>query len=61
MLINNINHIGDVFAIPLFALLAVYLYQIENKTPVEYILLAFAIVGFIADIIFTVLFLRNKK
>lgn len=62
MKINNISHIGDILAIPFFALLCLYFYRIENKTPMEYILLLFSIGGFVLDILFTYLyFFRNKS
>jgi hypothetical protein len=61
MKINNISHIGDVLAIPFFALLCLYFYRIENKTPLEYILFLFSIGGFILDILFTYLYLFRTK
>lgn len=62
MKINNISHIGDIFAIPFFALLCFYFYRIENKTPMEYILLLFSVGGFVLDILFTYIhFFRNKS
>jgi hypothetical protein len=59
-LINNLPSIGDIFAIPLFALSSYYFYSIENKNSLEYILLIFSIAGFIADVFFVYLF-YNKK
>jgi hypothetical protein len=49
-------------AIPFFALMVFYFYNIENKSVVENILYAFSIGGLILDIFFTYLFLckRNK-
>lgn len=59
-IINKISHIGDILAIPFFALLCIYFYRIENKTQLEYILFSFSISGFILDILFTYLFLTKK-
>jgi hypothetical protein len=58
---NNISHIGDILAIPFFLLLCIYFYRIENKTPIEYILLLFSISGLILDILFTYIFLLRVK
>lgn len=55
-IIRNISHYGDVIAIPFFALLAVYFYNIEHKTTIEYVLLLFSIFGFILDILYTFIF-----
>jgi hypothetical protein len=57
-IINKLTHYADILAIPCFALLAYYLYNIENKTIVEYFLFLFAITGFLLDIIFTYYFLN---
>ena len=61
MKISNISHIGDILAIPFFALLCLYFYRIENKTPLEYILLVFSVGGFVLDILFTYLYLFRTK
>ena len=34
-IINNLSHYADILAIPLFALLSIYFYNIENKTILE--------------------------
>ena len=60
-MINNISHIGDIFAIPMFLLSSIYFYKIKNKTLVEYFLLIFSISGFILDILFTIWFFRENK
>ena len=60
-IIVNINHYGDILAIPLFGLSSIYFYNIENKTVIEYILLLFSVAGFILDIFFTYLFLTTKN
>ena len=63
MKFSHISHYGDILAIPFFALLFIYLYNIENKTIIEYVLLLFSASGFVLDIIYTYLFLttKNKK
>jgi hypothetical protein len=58
---KNISHYGDILAIPFFALLALYFYNIENKTIFEYVLFLFSIAGFILDIFYTYIFLSIKK
>lgn len=60
-IINNIAHIGDILAIPLFALLILYFYNIKNKTWFEYILYFFSIGGFICDILFTIIYFYYKE
>lgn len=52
-IIDNFSHYGDILAIPFFALLSFYFYNIESKTTLEYVLLYFSICGFILDILFT--------
>ena len=60
--ISNISNIGDILAIPFFALLCLYFYRIDNKTPMEYILFLFSITGFVLDTLFTYFYLfRNKS
>ena len=58
--LNNLSHYGDILAIPFFALLLVYFYNIENKSFMEYILFSFSITGFIVDILYTLIFLYHK-
>ena len=55
------SHIGDILAIPLFALLTVYLWRIPHKTPVEYVLLIFAASGLALDILFTAQFIGQRQ
>lgn len=55
---GKLSNYGDILAIPFFALLIYYLYGIENKTIIEYVLLLFAVSGFVLDTIFTFLFLQ---
>ena len=55
--IKNCSHYGDILAIPFFALLIIYFYNIEHKSIIEYVLLFFSISGFILDILYTYIFL----
>jgi hypothetical protein len=57
--IKNFSHYGDILAIPFFALLVVYFFNIQNKSMIEYILLYFSISGFILDILYTYIFLSH--
>ena len=59
--IKNWSHYGDILAIPFFALLVIYFYNIEHKSIIEYLLLYFSISGFILDIIYTYIFLSSFK
>jgi hypothetical protein len=54
--IKNASHYGDILAIPFFALLIMYFYNIEDKTPTEYVLLFFGVSGFLLDILYSYLF-----
>jgi hypothetical protein len=58
-MIDNLSHYGDMLAIPLFALAAIYFYNIKHKTLTEYILLLFSILGLVLDIFFTYEYLNN--
>jgi short subunit fatty acids transporter len=60
-MINNLSHYGDVLAIPLFALAALYFYNIKHKTLTEYTLLLFSISGLVLDIFFTYLYLKRMN
>lgn len=55
---KNLAHYGDMLAIPFFALLTIYFYNIKNKSILEYILFLFSISGVVLDIIYTYIFLR---
>ena len=57
--IKNFSHYGDILAIPFFALLVIYFYNIEDKSTIEYVLLLFSISGFILDILYTYIFLSH--
>jgi len=60
-IINNLSHFGDICAIPLFGMLITYFYNIEKKTRLEYVLLYFAVLGFISDILFTYIYLFSTQ
>ena len=57
--IKNFSHYGDILAIPFFALLVIYFYNIEDKSTIEYVLLLFSISGFILDVLYTYIFLSH--
>ena len=56
-----LSNYGDLFAIPFFALLIFYFYQLEDKNILEWVLFLFSISGFILDIFFTYLFYLSKN
>jgi hypothetical protein len=56
-IINNLSHIGDLFAIPFFLLLTYYFYSLPEKSTLEYVLFLFSIAGFLMDVLFTCSFL----
>ena len=58
-MIKNIEHYGDILAIPFFIMLSYYFINKKEKTLFEYILMLFGIIGTIADIYFTSRFLTN--
>ena len=59
--INNLSHYGDILAVPFFALLSIYFYNIENRSVLENILFLFSIAGFVLDILYTYIFYRKGK
>ncbi len=56
--IDNLSHYGDVLAIPFFALLTYYFYQIQGKTKLEKLLGFFSFSGLVFDILFSLNFLK---
>jgi lipoprotein signal peptidase len=58
---ENIIHIADIIAIPVFLLLVIYFFKKKNKTTLEYVLLIFVSLGFVIDVMFTIYFLFFKK
>ena len=59
-LMKYLSHLGDIVAIPGFALLIWYFSQISDKTDFEWLLLVFVTGAFLADILFTYLYLRSR-
>lgn len=56
---KSLPHLGDIVAIPGFALLIWYFSQIPERTDFEGLLLVFVTGAFLADVIFTYLYLRT--
>ncbi len=54
---QNASHYGDILAIPFFALLVFYFYNIQQKSIIEYLLFCFSISGLILDILYSYIFL----
>jgi uncharacterized membrane protein (DUF106 family) len=54
-----IDHIGDILAIPFFAWLSYYFYNLPQRTTQETILFIFSVGGLIADLVFTLQFARQ--
>jgi hypothetical protein len=46
-------NVGDMIAIPFFALLVFYFYKKKNKTALEWVLYLFSISGLMIDSVFT--------
>jgi len=59
-IIKSLPHIADIFAIPLFLLMTLYFYRIENKTFVEYVLFLFGATGLLLDIVFSAYYVFGK-
>jgi hypothetical protein len=49
----EVSHLGDILAIPFFAISLKYFYEKKNKNILEKVLLLFSLVGLLADIAFT--------
>jgi hypothetical protein len=60
MKLNDLAHYADFFGIIFFLGLFVYLYNKDNKTGLEKIIMACALVGLIIDTIFSIIFLTTK-
>jgi len=58
-LLKKLPHYGDILAIPLFLLTFLYFYSLEEKNILEYFLMVFSLGGFLADVLFTYLFINN--
>jgi len=59
--VNNLTHIGDILALPFFILLSIYFYNLENKTPLEYLLFLFSISCFLIDVAFSYFYIFGSK
>lgn len=59
--ICELRKIADIFAFPLFVLLLWYLYSKSKRTLIENVLLFFATVGMVADLVFSVEFLTSNR
>lgn len=58
ILTNRLAHLGDILAIPFFALTFYYFYQIEEKTLLELALTVFIFITLLCDILFTFIYLK---
>ena len=56
----KIREIFNVIAVPFFFLLSLYFYSIEHKTPIEYTLYIFSIIGFIVDLSLTLWLVKSQ-
>lgn len=61
MKFKHISNYGDFLAIPFFALLIFYFYQLEDKNILEWVLFLFSVSGFVLDVFFTYLFFISKN
>jgi hypothetical protein len=59
--IHNLSHYADILAIPFFAWLSIYFYNLEKKTILENILFLFSVAGFVLDIVYSYIFLYIQK
>jgi len=53
--LKNVSHYGNILAIPMFMIGIIYFYLLEGRTILENMLFVFLILGFFADIMFTLL------
>ena len=58
---ENIIHIADIVAIPMFLVLVIYFAKKKNKIVFELVLLLMVSLGLIIDVCFTIYFLFFKK
>jgi hypothetical protein len=59
--VNNLTHIGDMLAVPFFLLLTMYFYNIDSKTPLEYLLFLFSLSCFLIDVTFSYFYISVKN
>jgi hypothetical protein len=58
--LKNLNHYGDIVAMPFFLISSVYFMEKIDKTPTEWVLLLFSFFGFILDLLYTIIYFRYK-
>lgn len=47
-------------AVPFFILMTIYFYNLENKTPLEYLLFLFSLACFLIDVTFSYFYVFGK-
>ena len=50
-IIKSLPPIADIFAIPLWLIMILYFYRIENKTLIEYVLFLFGSIGLVLHLL----------
>lgn len=60
MKLNNLAHYADFFGIIFFLGLFVFLYKKPQKNEIEQLIMGCALIGFIIDSIFSVIFLTTN-
>jgi hypothetical protein len=55
----KIREIVDMLSVPFWMFLTFYFYNIEDKTPLEYLFYGFSLTGFIVDSVLTASLLRG--
>jgi hypothetical protein len=55
---SNLCHYGDICAIPMFLIVILYFYQIKSKTNLEWFIFIFSILGFLLDILYTLIWMK---
>ncbi len=56
---NKLAHYGDMLAIPCYFIVLFYFYQIENKTLLEMLIMAFIFMALLFDVVVTFIFLNT--
>ena len=60
-MLYNLNRVADIFAIPLWIIMLIYFISIDKNTAIEWILLGFAVIGLLADGLFTADFVKSGE
>jgi len=60
-MIYNLSRVADIFAIPLWIIMLVYFISIDDKTAIEWVLLLFALMGLLADGLFSYDFVKSGE